>query len=43
MNPKFEVCGVEMSKIWHCFGNYMHKADREVVINMLKETLKKTF
>lgn len=36
MNPLFEVNGIKMTKLWHCFGNYMHKVSKETAIAMLK-------
>jgi thiazole synthase len=34
-NPTFQVAGLNMSRIWHCFGNYMHQVDLNTVLNML--------
>jgi len=35
VNPRFDVAGVRMTRIWHCFGNYMHQVDIETVLAML--------
>lgn len=35
LNPLFNVAGLEMSRIWHCFGNYMHKVDLWTIQRML--------
>ncbi|MFC5473917.1 hypothetical protein ACFPM8_08080 [Paraherbaspirillum soli] len=35
INPVFDVAGLRMTRIWHCFGNYMHKVDLDTVLNML--------
>jgi thiazole synthase len=32
----FECDGMQLSSIWHCFGNYMHKVDLNQVQKMLK-------
>ncbi|MFG6459711.1 hypothetical protein [Roseateles sp. BYS96W] len=34
-NPLFDVAGLRMSRIWHCFGNYMHKVDLATIQRML--------
>lgn len=34
-NPLFDVAGFRMTRIWHCFGNYMHQADIETILAML--------
>jgi thiazole synthase len=31
----FECDGMQLSSIWHCFGNYMHKVDLDQVLKML--------
>ncbi len=31
----FECDGMQLSTIWHCFGNYMHKVDLDQVLKML--------
>lgn len=36
MNEYFSVSNLEMTRIWHCFGNYMHKVDVLTAVNMLK-------
>lgn len=35
INPLFSVAGLHMSRIWHCFGNYMHEVDLPTVRKML--------
>lgn len=35
INPQFEVAQLSMTRIWHCFGNYMHKVNLTTVLNML--------
>ena len=35
VNPFFNVAGLNMSRVWHCFGNFMHKVDLETVVKML--------
>lgn len=35
INPLFEVCDFRMTRIWHCFGNYMHRVDLTTIIAML--------
>ncbi len=35
INPAFDVAGVRMTRIWHCFGNYMHRVDIETILAML--------
>ena len=35
VNPAFDVAGVRMTRIWHCFGNYMHRVDIETILAML--------
>lgn len=34
-NPSFTCVGYNLSKIWHCFGNYMNEVDLDTIINML--------
>lgn len=34
-NPTFTVAGLAMSRVWHCFGNYMHSVDLPTVIAMI--------
>ena len=34
-NPFFHVAGFRMTRIWHCFGNYMHRVDIDTVLAML--------
>lgn len=36
INPQFECSGYSLSKIWHCFGNYMNKVDLQTVLDMLE-------
>ncbi len=36
MNPTFKVNNIEMTSLWHCFGNYMHKVDKETAVKMLE-------
>lgn len=31
----FECDGMQLSTMWHCFGNYMHKVDLDQVLRML--------
>ena len=35
VNPLFDVAGIRMTRIWHCFGNYMHRVDIETILAML--------
>lgn len=35
MNPVFTVNNLEITKVWHCFGNYMHKVDKKTALEML--------
>ena len=35
INPQFSVAQLSMTRIWHCFGNYMHKVNLDTVLNML--------
>ena len=35
VNPIFDVAGFRMTRIWHCFGNYMHRVDIETILAML--------
>lgn len=35
INPLFNVAGLRMSRIWHCFGNYMHEVDLATIRRML--------
>jgi thiazole synthase len=34
-NPTFSCAGLNMTRIWHCFGNYMHTVDLNTVLRML--------
>jgi thiazole synthase len=34
-NPTFECAGRKLSRLWHCFGNYMHTVDLSDVVAML--------
>jgi thiazole synthase len=36
LNPLFRVAGLEMTRIWHCFGNYMHRVDLWTIQRMLR-------
>ena len=36
MKSTFKIEGIEITKLWHCFGNYMHKVDKDTAIQMLK-------
>jgi thiazole synthase len=35
VNPRSDFAGVRMSRIWHCFGNTMHRVDLDTVLAML--------
>ncbi|MBS0186137.1 MAG: thiazole biosynthesis family protein [Proteobacteria bacterium] len=35
VNPCFQVLDFSLTKVWHCFGNYMNEVDLQTVINML--------
>jgi thiazole synthase len=35
INPQFTVAQLSMTRIWHCFGNYMHKVDLNAALQML--------
>src|SRR4029077_10638423 len=35
-NGSFPVAGFRMTRIWHCFGNYMHRVDVWTVQRMLR-------
>jgi thiazole synthase len=35
INPMFKVADLNMTRIWHCFGNYMHKVDLTTIVAML--------
>lgn len=34
-NPTFCCHELEMTRVWHCFGNYMHKVNLQTILNML--------
>lgn len=34
-NPVFHCNELEMTRVWHCFGNYMHKVNLQTILNML--------
>src|SRR5438477_11994713 len=36
LNPLFRVAGLEMTRIWHCFGNYTHRVDLWTIQRMLR-------
>jgi thiazole synthase len=36
LNPSFRVAGLEMTRIWHCFGNHGHRVDRWTIQRMLR-------
>jgi thiazole synthase len=36
LNPLFRVAGLDMTRIWHCFGNYTHRVDLWTIQRMLR-------
>jgi thiazole synthase len=36
LNPSFRVAGLEMTRIWHCFGNYARRVDLWTIQRMLR-------
>jgi thiazole synthase len=34
-NPIFCCNGLEMTRVWHCFGNHMHQVNLQTILNML--------
>ena len=36
VNPTFNCLIFPLTKIWHCFGNYMNKVDLQMVLDMLE-------
>jgi len=36
LNPSFRVAGLDMTRIWHCFGNYSHRVDLWTIQRMLR-------
>lgn len=34
-NPTFRCNNLNMTRIWHCFGNYMHQVNLQTILNML--------
>lgn len=38
-NPLIIVADLHMSRIWHCFGNYMHRVDLPTIQRMLASSL----
>jgi thiazole synthase len=36
LNPVFRVASLEMTRIWHCFGNYAHRVDLWTIQRMLR-------
>src|SRR5437879_3421242 len=36
LNPSFRAAGLEMTRIWHCFGNYAHRVDLWTIQRMLR-------
>lgn len=36
VNPSFDCLNFSLSKIWHCFGNYMNEVDLQTILDMLE-------